>query len=291
MARLITTTPDDLLSWNPQELNLRALYAAAEHAIGAYAGATAYVQAAISAGFEGASLREHRGVQVAAAWAPGVVVIAPPGSVELRDWWDDIQSAWRRPWDAMKGGMVGRGFLAQSRIVDRLAFAELAREEDGVSLSAGRRIIVVGHSLGAATSEMLGWALEQAAFVRGARDVIVATFEGPRWCDAATAAKYDSVGPITWPVVNTSGGHQDPVTRFHLKAWGFRHVAGDRRVMLAEKDGRPTIFRGREPWQQHRDENPTPWYRPVTRLVTRGRHKVRAHLGQYLLEEMRERLP
>ena len=79
------------------------------------------------------------------------------------------------------------------------------------------RVVVTGHSLGAAVAALLGLSYEEQGL-----DPLVVTFGQPRVGNSAFATHMDNVLVKTRRLMRVTHGN-DPVVHIPPEAWGFRH--------------------------------------------------------------------
>lgn len=167
--------------------------------------------------YVGADAIDQGGVQIGIGWATGHVVIAFAGSNDREDVIADLDAR-RRPF--LAGSVHGGGLKQFERVYPWIGERSLI----------GKRVVIVGHSLGALLGGLLASQLHNhGVFVSAAH-----FFGSPRWCDREFATWYDEeLGRRTWRYVHCA----DLVTRLPPPApeWAMRTIHRMRLVGLAKR--------------------------------------------------------
>ncbi len=286
-------TEPRIASFAPAEL--LGLLHLAEIARLVYSTAAVFTTKALKASYDGSHFIDRGAAQAGVAWNKDWVVVSVRGTGGaatdpgkrfgkwrglLRDVWSDLRSAWRCSWSRLpEHATIGTGFAQHAEIL----FEEIAPVL--ISLSTGRKVAVIGHSLGAAVAAPLALALKSP---RMNIDLVV-TFESPRPGSYGFAHAYEEEGIPTLRVVNCIEGVSDIVTRIPPASKPFEGVHVGQPMLLA---GEREIFSGKAAWRRWREENPVPKvaaWRLFTRLRKRAKRAVGAHLADGLVEALRVR--
>jgi Lipase (class 3) len=253
------------------EFSIEAALACAEHSQRIYE--PFYEAAARGAGFDRSIVFDRGGCQVAVSSSPDLVLITCQGSTEARDWWSNFRSICREGWPGVlpSGASVGGGFLRQTQSVAADVF-------EAVADRPGARIVITGHSLGAAVANLLAVWIREAMAPR--RIITGYVFESPRVGNDAWAASFDTCFGSWWSVVNVYRGQVDVVTRVPKRRWGFHHCG--QRVIV---DGGFLHF-GRKAWREYRDRQSVSDV-AAWRVVSRLALSVQAHSAERVVAALR----
>lgn len=247
----------------------------AEHAITIYQLSNGYDRWVRDRGFVGADIIDRGATQIGIAYSASRIVIAARGSSQLGDWLNNI-TPFRVRW--ITAGRIHLGFRTQ---IARAA-EELLETVRGLRrLYPAAAVHVTGHSLGGALASLIRVLLGRD----GIPVDIVYTFESPRVGNSEWAQWYDATyGLTSFRVVNINAGEQDIVTRVPLSRFGWRHVG--RPIVLCEGHA----YESETAWEDHRRRNPVGVLTHL-RIARRAWLGIEAHLGQYLLRELRQQAP
>ncbi|KAK9821824.1 hypothetical protein WJX74_001662 [Apatococcus lobatus] len=187
---------------------------------------------------------EHRlDTKVLLGWGPGGIAVAFRGTASLRNALSDLQ-VWRSDHPPVRGSrmmwqrpVVHSGFLRcwledglNQRVVQRVLALAAAWEADHPGHHVP--VLVTGHSLGGALSDLAAYDIAQAAAAAGAKLRLACyTYGAPRVGNHAYARDHAQVVPDTWGVIND----QDVVAR-RGKLWVLYKRSGHRVIINTRGD-------------------------------------------------------
>lgn len=246
-----------------------------EHSVAEYGLSNTYGRWARARGFVGADSIDRGSTQIGVAYDDERIVISARGTSQTLDWLDDFLP-FRITWSPFVDGRIHFGVRLQMR----RALDDLLDTVRSMMVAKLRKIYITGHSLGAALASLIRCVLEHDGF----RIEAVYTFESPRVGNKKWGDWYDAgYRSNSFRVVNINEGEQDIVTRVPLSRFGWCHVG--RPVILSGG----TAYESEAMWEAERRKNPVGVLSHF-RIVRSARLSVNAHLGTYLLTELRAQI-